>query len=144
MKQALLYTDGASFGNPGPAGIGVVLTDENGTILDQRAEPIGYATNNEAEYHALIRGLEIALQHGVELLIWYSDSELMVRQWRGEYQVRQPRLAQLMARARDLAQKIPVIESHHTPREQNSYADQLSKKGAQVSKRAELKSASTK
>lgn len=114
----------------------MVLTDAHGSVLEQRAEPIGYATNNEAEYHALIRGLEIALQHGVEHLIWYSDSELLVRQWLGTYRVRRPRLARLMARARALAQKIPKLEVYHTPRERNQCADTLSKEGAKLAQKS--------
>lgn len=130
MKRAVLYTDGASFGNPGAAGIGVVLIDETGDNAIKLAEPIGFATNNEAEYRAFIRGLELAIQQGVEHLTWYADSELLVRQWRGEYRVRQPHLAQLMAQARVLAQKIPHLEAYHTPRGGNSIADVLSKQGA--------------
>ncbi|MER3401764.1 MAG: ribonuclease H [Armatimonadota bacterium] len=136
MKRAVLYTDGASLGNPGPAGIGVVLVDETGDNAIKLAEPIGYATNNEAEYRAFIRGLELAVQHGVEHLTWYADSELLVRQWRGEYRVRQPHLAQLMTQARALAQKIPHIEAYHTLRTGNSIADVLSKQGAKLARQS--------
>ncbi len=134
-KQAILYTDGASIGNPGPAGIGVVLTLPDGTVITQIGEPIGVATNNEAEYRALIRGLEEAVKAGFESLEWYSDSELLVRQWKGEYKVRQPRLYQLLKRAREIANQIPSIEVHYHPREENTLADRLAKESAKKGKK---------
>ncbi len=133
-KQAILYTDGASIGNPGPAGIGVVLQQPDGTVLAQIGEPIGVATNNEAEYRALIRGLEEAVKAGIESLEWYSDSELLVRQWKGEYKVRQPHLYRLLKRARELANLIPSMEAHYHPREENTLADHLAKQSAKKSK----------
>lgn len=131
-KRAILYTDGASFGNPGPAGIGVVLTDESGNVLERLSEPIGDATNNEAEYRALIRGLERAIALGVEELTWYADSELVVRQWTGQYRVNQPHLAQLLAQARALAKQIPRLIARHTRRGGNTEADALAKQGARL------------
>ncbi|GBC92105.1 14.7 kDa ribonuclease H-like protein [bacterium HR15] len=133
MRKAYLYTDGASIGNPGPAGIGVILKDEQGNILVQRSEPIGVATNNEAEYHALIRGLEEAIRFRVEHLVWHTDSELLARQWQGEYAVRSPNLQKLFQQARQLASRIPRIEVSHQRREQNRAADCLAKKAARSS-----------
>ncbi|CUU35637.1 Predicted helicase [Armatimonadetes bacterium GXS] len=142
-KRAILYTDGASFGNPGPAGIGVVLTDESGNVLERLSEPIGYATNNEAEYRALIRGLERAVALGVEELTWYADSELVVRQWTGQYRVKQPHLAQLLAQARALAQKIPRFVARHTLRGGNTEADALAKQGARMAEKQQTPNASS-
>lgn len=130
MRKAYLYTDGASIGNPGPAGIGVILIDEQGTTLAEVSEPIGVATNNEAEYHALIHGLQEAIQKGVEHLVWYTDSELLARQWQGVYEVRSPSLRELFQQARELAAKIPYIEVHHKRRELNEAADSLAKRAA--------------
>jgi len=130
MRTAYLYTDGASIGNPGPAGIGVLLLDEQGEPLAEISQPIGVATNNEAEYHALLRGLKEAIQLGVEHLIWYTDSELLARQWRGEYAVRRPNLQALFQQARQLASQIPRMEVHHQRREQNRAADRLAKRAA--------------
>ncbi len=130
MKKAYLFTDGASLGNPGPAGIGVILTDEQGTVLAKCSEPIGVATNNEAEYRALIRGLEEAVRLGVAHLVWYTDSELLTRQWRGEYAVRSPNLRPLLQQARQLARQIERIEVHHHTREFNKAADRLARRAA--------------
>lgn len=131
--KAFLYTDGASRGNPGPAGIGAVLMDENGQILANICEPIGHATNNVAEYRALIRGLEAAAQHGVTHLIWCSDSELIVRQWTGIYAVKDRVLQSLYQEARRLAERFPQMEARHILREYNRLADSLARKGAKVS-----------
>jgi len=130
MRKAYLYTDGASLGNPGPAGIGVLLTDEAGKVIAQLSEPIGIATNNEAEYRALLRGLQEAIRHGVEHLVWYTDSELLARQWQGVYAVRSPHLRALMQQARQLATQLTRLEVHHHVRELNRAADRLAKQGA--------------
>ncbi len=134
MRKAYLYTDGASFGNPGASGIGVILTDESGKTLVELSEPIGIATNNEAEYRALLRGLEEALRHGVQHLVWYTDSELLVRQWRGEYAVRSPNLQGLYKQARELAKGFACLEVHHQARETNRAADRLAKQAARRAK----------
>lgn len=128
--KAFLYTDGASRGNPGDAGIGAVLMDENGTVLDQISEYIGKTTNNVAEYTALIRGLELASQHGVSELVWCSDSELIVRQWTGIYQVKNPTLQNLFVKAKALAERFLTMEARHILREYNRIADSLATKGA--------------
>lgn len=128
--KAFLYTDGASRGNPGDAGIGAVLMDENGTVLDQISEYIGKTTNNVAEYTALIRGLELANQHGVSELVWCSDSELIVRQWTGIYRVKDLTLQKLFVKAKGLATPFITMEARHILREYNRIADSLATKGA--------------
>lgn len=128
--KAFLYTDGASRGNPGDAGIGAVLMDENGTVLDQISEYIGKTTNNVAEYTALIRGLELANQHGVSELVWCSDSELIVRQWTGIYRVKDLTLQKLFVKAKGLAAPFITMEARHILREYNRIADSLATKGA--------------
>jgi ribonuclease HI len=128
--KAFLYTDGASRGNPGPAGIGAVLMDENGKILDSISEPIGNTTNNVAEYRALIRGLEAAAKHNATQLVWCSDSELIVKQWTGAYKVKDKALQRLYQKARRLAEHFPHMEARHILREYNHLADSLAKKGS--------------
>lgn len=125
--KAYLYTDGASRGNPGPAGIGILLTDEQGQVLLQHSEPIGQATNNVAEYRALIRGLELAARRGVTHLIWLTDSELLMRQWRGDYTVRAKHLQRLFLKARRLAAQFTHLEVCLIPRRQNRIADTLAR-----------------
>lgn len=132
MRKAHMYTDGASIGNPGPAGVGVLLLDEQGKTLIEVSAPIGVATNNEAEYLALLRGLEEAVRLGVEHLVCYTDSELLARQWSGEYAVRCPRLQALLQQARQLASQIPCVKVCHQPREQNRTADRLAKRAARL------------
>lgn len=128
--KAFLYTDGASRGNPGPAGIGAVLMDENGKILDSISEPIGNTTNNVAEYRALIRGLEAAVKQNATQLVWCSDSELIVKQWTGAYKVKDKALQRLYQKARRLAEHFPHMEARHILREYNHLADSLAKKGS--------------
>ena len=93
--KAKLFTDGGSRGNPGPAAYAFVLEAEDGTVLDARGEAIGVATNNVAEYAALVAGLERAAEAGVDELEVVSDSELMVKQMRGEYRVKNRALQDL-------------------------------------------------
>jgi ribonuclease HI len=130
MRKAYLYIDGASRGNPGPAGIGVILTDEQGTVLARCSKPIGIATNNEAEYHALLRGLEEAIAQGVEHLVCYTDSELLARQLQGHYAVRSSKLKPLFERVRQQAARLAHFEVSHQPREQNREANRLAQKAA--------------
>ena len=104
--EGALSTDGGARGNPGPAAYGYVLEAEDGTVLAARGEPIGVATNNVAEYRALIAGLEKALELGVPELEVVSDSELMVKQMRGEYRVKNEALRELSLEAARLARKL--------------------------------------
>src|SRR5207244_4859624 len=96
-------------GNPGPAAFGYVLETEDGTVLDARGEAIGVATNNVAEYRALIAGLEAALERGVNELEVVSDSELVVKQMRGEYKVKNAALRELSMQAARLARRLEKV-----------------------------------
>jgi ribonuclease HI len=123
--RVLLYTDGGARGNPGPAAFAYVLQTEDGTVLASRGEAIGVATNTVAEYSALIAGLRHAVEIGVTELEVRSDSELMVKQMRGEYRVKNKALQELFLDAGRLAQQLPAVTYTHVRREHNQLADQL-------------------
>lgn len=120
-----LYIDGASRGNPGPAGIGVVVKDATGRIVAEISEFIGYGTNNVAEYRALIRALEEAATLGPRNIIVRSDSELLVRQLKGEYKVKSPDLSPLHLEAHRLLKAFPKAIVERIPRGGNAAADAL-------------------
>ncbi len=122
--KLILYTDGAARGNPGPAAIGIVLTDTTGNRIEEHGEAIGNTTNNEAEYRALLRGLEIAGRHGDEIEI-RTDSELMARQLNGAYRVKAEHLKPLHAQARHAMAKFKSATIAIIPRELNKRADAL-------------------
>lgn len=122
-----LYIDGASRGNPGRAGIGVVLCDDAGEPVKEISESIGEATNNVAEYRALIRGLEEARALGADTVEVYTDSELLARQINGLYGVHSPHLQPLYRRARTLLRLFQSASVQHIPRSQNQHADRLAK-----------------
>lgn len=124
-----LHTDGAARGNPGPAGIGVVLFDPRGEVADRTARFIGTTTNNVAEYTALIAGLQRAFELGARRLDVYSDSELMVRQLNGQYRVKNEGLKPLFRQAVSLAARFEAVRFIHVPREQNREADRLANQG---------------
>jgi ribonuclease HI len=123
--KARLFTDGGSRGNPGPAAYAFVLEAADGTVLDARGEPIGVATNNVAEYSALVAGLERAAELGIDELEVVSDSELLVKQMRGEYKVKNRALQELVLDASRLAQKLHRVSYTAVRREQNELADSL-------------------
>jgi ribonuclease HI len=123
--KARLFTDGGSRGNPGPAAYAFVLEAEDGTVLDARGEAIGVATNNVAEYSALVAGLERAVEAGVGELEVVSDSELMVKQMRGEYKVKNRALQDLFLDASRLARKVGRVTYTAVRREHNELADSL-------------------
>ena len=123
--KAKLSTDGGARGNPGPAAYGYVLEAEDGTVLDARGERIGVATNNVAEYRALIAGLEKAVELGVDELEVVSDSELLVKQMRGEYKVKSPTLRELVDEAESLARGLRRVRYTAVRREHNELADRL-------------------
>jgi ribonuclease HI len=123
--KAKLFTDGGARGNPGPAAYGYVLEAEDGTVLDARGEKIGIATNNVAEYSALIAGLEAALERGVTELEVVSDSELVVKQMRGEYKVKNEALRELSQDAASLARQLGKVVYTAVRREHNELADRL-------------------
>ena len=122
---ARLSTDGGARGNPGPAAYGYVLESEDGHVLDARGERIGVATNNVAEYSALVAGLEKALELGVSELEVVSDSELLVKQMRGEYKVKNEALRELSLQAARLGRQLDKVEYRHVRRAQNELADRL-------------------
>ena len=123
--KARLATDGGARGNPGPAAFAYVLEAEDGTVLDARGEAIGVATNNVAEYSALVAGLRRAVEKGVDELEVRSDSELMVKQMRGEYRVKNRDLQALFLEASRLAGQVGAVRYEHVRREQNATADGL-------------------
>jgi ribonuclease HI len=120
-----LSTDGGARGNPGPAAYGYVLEDEEGTVLAAHGERIGIATNNVAEYSALIAGLQKAIELGFDEVEVVSDSELMVKQMRGEYRVKNEALKELWARAGRLAGQVGSVGYTAVRREHNKLADKL-------------------
>ncbi|MFQ5513003.1 MAG: ribonuclease HI family protein [Myxococcota bacterium] len=120
-----VYTDGAARGNPGPAGAGVHIEDETGAALDEASLYLGEATNNVAEYRALLLGLERAGTLGAARVEIRADSELVVRQMTGQYRVRNPALQVLHRRARELERGFERVDYVHVPREQNLAADRL-------------------
>ena len=123
--RAKLWTDGGARGNPGPAAFVYVLEAEDGTVLAAHGEAMGVATNNVAEYSALLAGLEQAVELGVGELEVVSDSELMVKQMRGEYKVKNEALRALSLRAEGLARRIGKVTYTAVRREHNELADQL-------------------
>jgi ribonuclease HI len=123
--KARLYTDGGARGNPGPAAAAYVIESEYGEVLAAQGEAIGLATNNVAEYRALIGGLERAATLGVTELDVRSDSELMVKQMRGEYRVKNPALQELQATAARAARGLGRVTYTHVRREHNELADRL-------------------
>ncbi len=127
-RTLIAYTDGASQGNPGPAGIGVIIAQPDGVIVKVLSEAIGRATNNVAEYTALIRALEEAISLGCADIEIYSDSELLVRQVAGSYKVRQPHLYPLYQKVQLLRSKFQRAQLTYVPRESNQEADSLSKR----------------
>ena len=120
-----LAIDGAARGNPGPAGAGAAILDHHGTALAEKSEYLGTATNNEAEYHALMLGLQLALERGYKRLHIQTDSELLAKQIKGEYKVKEPRLKKLFAQAHQLLGQLEEWDIANVPREQNRLADRL-------------------
>jgi ribonuclease HI len=123
--KATLYTDGGARGNPGPAAAAFVLEGEDGTVFDAQGETIGVATNNVAEYRALLAGLARAVEAGVDELEVVSDSELLVKQMRGEYKVKNRALQELSLEAARLGREIGKVSYRAVRREHNELADRL-------------------
>ena len=120
-----VFTDGASRGNPGPAAVGIVFRVKGGPEVAQHSETIGKATNNVAEYAALIAALTLAAERGVDKLVVYSDSQLLVRQVNGAYRVKAPHLRPIFLQALKLRQAISDFTIEHVGREDNKKADGL-------------------
>jgi ribonuclease HI len=120
-----LFTDGGARGNPGPAAYGFVLEGEDGTVLAAEGATIGVATNNIAEYRGLVEGLRCALDLHLATVEVVSDSELMVKQMRGEYRVKNAALRELYDEAVSLARRVGNVEYRHVKRAHNELADRL-------------------
>jgi probable phosphoglycerate mutase len=127
--EFVAYIDGGARGNPGPAGYGVRIEDASGTLVEELHGGIGIATNNTAEYNGLLAALRWAKHHGARTLHVRADSELLVKQMRGEYRVKHPGLQPLHAQARTLVADIGVVTFEHVRREKNREADRLSNLG---------------
>ncbi|HEX5370921.1 MAG TPA: ribonuclease HI family protein [Dehalococcoidia bacterium] len=121
----VVYSDGASRGNPGPASMGAVVIDPSGKVLHEVSEKLGITTNNVAEYRGLIAGLEAALALGARLVEVRMDSELLVRQAIGRYRVKNPGLVPLHNRVVGLRSRFDEVVFRHVPRAQNQHADAL-------------------
>jgi ribonuclease HI len=124
-RHLVAYTDGGARGNPGPAGFGVVIQDETGQKVAALSQYLGHQTNNFAEYQGLIAALEYAVEHGHKSLKVISDSELLVRQIKGIYKVKNPTLQDLYTRARQLIRQLDSFAIDHVLRGKNAEADRL-------------------
>jgi ribonuclease HI len=127
--RVMVSCDGAARGNPGPAGIGAVVTDTSGRVLAEVAEGIGVATNNVAEYRAAIAGLAKALELGATDVLLRSDSRLLIEQLGGRFRVKHPTLQRLNQEARRLLAEFPTVRLEQVPRERNKEADRLANLG---------------
>ena len=132
--RLIAYVDGASSGNPGPAGAGFVITDEDGRVLAERAIPLGQATNNVAEYRAVIGALHEAAARGAREVTVRSDSELVIKQMRGEYKVKSKGLKGLYEWVKKLTTRFEGVQWEHVGREENRRADELARQGTARSK----------
>jgi len=126
VTRATLFADGAARRNPGPAGAGAVLFDDQGNVLAELTRSLGDATNNVAEYSALILGLEEALRRGIDEVDVRMDSLLVVRQMQGLWKIKHPGLRPLALRAGALLAEFRRRSIEHVPREENAHADMLS------------------
>jgi ribonuclease HI len=129
--KVISYTDGASRGNPGPAGIGALILDEQGETIAEIYRYIGITTNNEAEYRALIAALERAAELQAQTVDCFMDSELVARQLNGQYKVKSEKMIELHARVKELAAKFVKVTFGHVRREhpQQRLADKLANRG---------------
>jgi ribonuclease HI len=124
-KRLIIYTDGASLGNPGLAAIGAAIKDEQGRLVARISQPIGEATNNQAEYRAIIAALEKAISLGASEVDLNSDSELVVKQINGGYRVKKPSLKPLYQKVKQLQSQLQGFSIAHIPRQQNTEAHKL-------------------
>lgn len=125
MSRVTVNVDGGARGNPGPAAIGVVLRDEAGQVLEEVGEKIGEVTNNVAEYKALLRGIELAAEHGATELELIGDSELVVRQVEGRYKVKHAAMKELHAEVKRSLGNFDSWSIRHVRRAENADADRL-------------------
>jgi ribonuclease HI len=124
-RSLRIFTDGASRGNPGEAGIGVLIEDSSGNRLKEIRRYLGKATNNQAEYTALLIGLKVSREMGADDISVFADSELLVKQMKGEYKVKHPLLLPLYTEAKTLTSGLKKFRITHIPRAQNAHADAL-------------------
>ena len=135
MKKVVIYTDGGARGNPGPAGIGVVIFDENEEeILASYKKYLGKTTNNQAEYQGVVLGLEKAKELGVDEALVKVDSELICKQLTGEYKVKNPDFQQHFIKIHNLKLKFKKVEFKHVRRELNKLADALANEAMDAGK----------
>jgi len=132
LKKAVIFVDGASRGNPGPAAIGVTIKDERGELITFISRRIGRATNNQAEYRAIIAALEEATRLGAKQVDIKMDSELVVRQINGEYRVKKATLKPLYQQVKQLQGLLRDFTVTHIPRRQNFEADKLANKALDI------------
>ncbi len=116
LPKLLVYADGASRGNPGPAALGIVLCDGFENVIKKHRQSIGRATNNEAEYRALIRALELAAQHTRAKVEVYMDSQLVINQMSGDFKINEARLVKLASRVKERASRFQEVTYDHVPR----------------------------
>ena len=129
----VVNTDGGSRGNPGESGIGVAIFDKDSNLINEACDYLGIATNNIAEYKALILGIKLSMEYNAKEILFKSDSELMVKQIKGEYRVKNPQLKLLFTEVQTLLKKLPNWKIMHVRREENSEADLLANKGIDMS-----------
>ncbi len=127
-KKAVIWIDGASRNNPGPAAVGVVIKDEHDRVHARISRRIGTATNNQAEYRAVIAALEKAISLGAHQVTLYSDSDLVVKQINGQYRVKKPELKLLHQQVKHLQHSLEDFTVNYIPRRQNAEADSLANK----------------
>ena len=125
MSKLIIYTDGGSRGNPGPAGAGAIIYDENRKVIAEISEFLGITTNNQAEYRAILAGIKKAVALQASEVEFYLDSELAVKQLNREYKVKNKDLAPLFLAVYNLTLSFTKISFTHIPRERNSEADRL-------------------
>ncbi len=122
--QYVIHADGGARGNPGPAAIGVVI-ERDGRVIERLSRVIGETTNNQAEYQAVHAALEWAERHGAQHVDLYADSELIVKQLRQEYKIKNKELAPWFLKIHSLVNRIGLVRFHHVTREHNAHADEL-------------------
>ena len=130
--RVVIYADGASLGNPGPAAIGATIKDEQGRLVASISQGIGTTTNNQAEYRAVIAALEKATRLGAKEVAINLDSQLVVRQIKGEYRVKKAALKPLYQRVKQLQSRLESFTITHIPREQNAEADNLANRALEI------------
>ncbi len=129
----IVNTDGGSRGNPGESGIGVAIFDKDSNLIHEACDYLGIATNNIAEYKALILGIKLSMEYNAKEILFKSDSELMVKQIKGEYRVKNPQLKLLFTEVKELLRRLPNWKIMHVRREENSEADLMANKGIDMS-----------